>query len=81
MFYVTLMKYNSITPAAPTALSGGQLCWVATSPISEHLETCAVGQAGVSGRHLLRGHIKCTVLSKQPQVIATFGDLLMLAGM
>lgn len=42
MFYVTLTKYNSVTPAAPTALTGGQLCWVASSQISEHLETCAV---------------------------------------
>lgn len=77
MFYVTLMKYNSITPAAPTTLGGGQLCWAAISQFSEHLENFIFGQAEILERHLLCRCIKCTTISKHPQMITTFWDLLM----
>jgi len=80
MFYVMLMKYNSITPAGPSSLGGGQLYWVSASWISEHLGTCAVRQAEISGRHPLCRSIKHTMVSKDPEVITTFWDALMLAG-
>lgn len=64
MFYVTLMKYNSITPAAPTTLGGRQLYWAAIPQFSGHLEN--FGQAEILDRRLLCRCIKCTIISKYP---------------